>query len=37
MVQARSSQFHANNRNPQQFLDIYQAAAGDYTKAVQNI
>ena len=37
MVQAHSSQFPANNRNPQQFMDIYQAEAGDYTKAVQNI
>ena len=37
MMQAQSSQFPANNRNPQQFMDIYQAEAGDFTKALQNI
>ena len=36
MVQAHSSQFPANNRNPQQFMDIYQAEAGDHAKAMQN-
>ena len=27
----------AYDRNPQQFMDIYQAKAGDYRKAVQSI
>ena len=37
MVQVHSSWFPAYDRNPQQFMDIYQAKAGDYRKAVQSI
>jgi len=37
MVQVHSSWFPAYDRNPQQFMDIYRADAGDYRKAVQSI
>ena len=37
MVQVHSSWFPAYDRNPQQFMDIYQADAGDYRKAVQSV
>jgi predicted acyl esterase len=33
MVQIQSSWFPLVDRNPQQFLDIYQAKAGDFKKA----
>ena len=37
MVQVHSSWFPAYDRNPQQFMDIYQAEAKDYQKATQKI
>jgi len=37
MVQVHSSWFPAYDRNPQQFMDIYQAKAEDYRKATQKV
>jgi uncharacterized protein len=37
MVQVQSSWFPLVDRNPQQFIDIYQAKAGDFKKATQRI
>lgn len=37
MVQVHSSWFPAYDRNPQQFMDIYQAGTKDYQKATQKI
>ncbi len=37
MVQVHSSWFPAYDRNPQQYMDIYQAKDGDYIKAMQKL
>jgi predicted acyl esterase len=37
MVQMQSSWFPLVNRNPQQFMDIYTAKEGDFTKATQRV
>jgi putative CocE/NonD family hydrolase len=37
MVQVQSSWFPLVDRNPQQFIDIYQAKAGDFKKAIQRV
>ena len=37
MVQIHSSWFPAYDRNPQQFMNIYEARSGDYQTAIQRI
>ena len=37
MVQARSSQFPVNDRDPQKLVDVFQAGADDCRKGVQSI
>ena len=37
MVQVQSSWFPLVDRNPQSFVDIYTAAAGDFHKATQRV
>ena len=37
ILQAHSSQFPANDRNPRQLMDGYQAGADDYRNGVQSI
>jgi predicted acyl esterase len=37
MVQVQSSWFPLVDRNPQQFVDIYQAAESDFRKATQRV
>lgn len=37
MVQIQSSWFPLNDRNPQKFMDIPKATAGDYVKATQRV
>jgi len=37
MVQVQSSWFPMVDRNPQTFVDIFQAKAGDFRKAVQQV
>ncbi len=37
MVQVQSSWFPLIDRNPQKFVDIYSAQAGDYQKAIQHV
>jgi predicted acyl esterase len=37
MVHVQSSWFPLVDRNPQKFVDIYRAKAGDFTKAMERV